>query len=184
MGGCEHNVTGQAMNDSITKEETTIRNENIAFDKFDKGEQLPYDLLLLADPSRDLVDEYLKSSDIYAARQNNEILGIVVLFPLTIETVEIKNVAVKTEFQGKGLGRFLIENAVQVALLNRQKSVCIGTANSSVGQLYLYQKLGFEITEIKRNFFTDNYAEPIYENGIQAKHMLILTRQLNDEPNI
>lgn len=168
------------MNDSIIKEKMTIRNKNIVFDKFDKDEQLPYDLLLLADPSKDLVNEYLKSSNIYAARLNDEILGILVLCALTAETVEIKNIAVKTEFQGQGLGSFLIENAVQVALLNRQKSVCIGTANSSVGQLYLYQKLGFEITDIKRNFFLDNYAESIYENGIQAKHMLILTRQLND----
>jgi len=162
----------------------TIIKENLAFNKFDKEEQLPYELLLLADPSKDLVNEYLKSSDIYVARYNAEILGIVVLFPLTTEAVEIKNVAVKTEFQGQGLGRFLIANAVQVAVLNRQKSICIGTANSSIGQLYLYQKLGFEITDIKRHFFTDNYAEPIYENGIQAKHMLILTRQLNDERTI
>ena len=158
-----------------------IRDENIDFDKLEKDKQLPYDLLLLADPSKDLIDEYLKSSNIYVARHNDEILGIVVLFPLTRETVEIKNVAVKKEFQGQGLGSFLIENAVQVALLNRQKSVCIGTANSSIGQLYLYQKLGFEITDIRRNFFIDNYAEPIYENGIQAKHMLILKRQLNEE---
>lgn len=178
------NLRSGKKNDSSTKDEMTIRNENLAFDKFDKDKQLPYDLLLLADPSKDLIDEYLKSSDIYVARHNDEILGIVVLFPLTKETVEIKNVAVKTEYQGQGLGSFLIENVVQVAMLNRQKSICIGTANSSVGQLYLYQKLGFEITDLKRNFFTDNYAEPIYENGIPAKHMLILTRQLNDERKI
>lgn len=157
------------------------KNQNITFDKLDKYDQIPYELLLLADPSKDLIDEYLKPSDIYIAIQNNEMLGIVVLFPLTTEEVEIKNVAVQSELQGQGLGSFLIENAVQVALLNRQKSICIGTANSSVGQLYLYQKLGFEITDIKKHFFTDNYAEPIYENGIQAKHMIMLTRHLNDE---
>ncbi len=157
------------------------KNQNITFDKLDKDDPIPYELLLLADPSKDLVDEYLKRSDIYTARQNDETLGVIVLFPLTTETVEIKNVAVKPEFQGQGIGSLLMENAVQVALLNKQKSICIGTANSSIGQLYLYQKLGFEITGIKNHFFTDNYAEPIYENGIQAKHMLILTIQLNDE---
>ncbi len=158
----------------------TVYTEKITFDKLDQNKQVPYELLLLADPSKNLVDEYLKHSEIYTARLNDETIGIVVLFPLTTETIEIKNVAVKPEFQGQGLGSFLIENAVQVASLNRQKNICIGTSNSSVGQLYLYQKLGFEITDIKRHFFTDNYAEPIYENGIQAKHMLILTRQLNE----
>ncbi len=135
--------------------------------------------MLLADPSKDLIDEYLEQSVIYTARQNDKTIGVVVLFPLTTETVEIKNIAVAAEFQGQGIGSFLIENAVRVALLNKQKSICIGTANSSVGQLYLYQKLGFEITGIKRDFFTVNYAEPVYENGIQAKHMLVLTRKLS-----
>lgn len=158
----------------------TDKKQNIIFDKLDKENSIPYELLLLADPSKELVDEYLKLSDIYIARQNNETLGVIVLFPLTTEKVEIKNVAVKVEFQGQGIGSFLIENAVQVALLNRKKSICIGTANSSFGQLYLYQKLGFEITDINRHFFTNNYAEPIYENSIQAKHMLVLTKQLNE----
>ena len=162
----------------------TVKNQNIAFDKLEKGDQIPYELLLLADPSKDLVEEYLKQSNIYIARQNNETIGVVVLLSLTPETVEIKNVAVKPEFQGQGVGSFLIENVVQVALLNGQKSICIGTANSSIGQLFLYQKLGFEITDIKRIFFMDNYTEPIYENAIQAKHMLVLTKELNDERRI
>jgi aminoglycoside 6'-N-acetyltransferase I len=156
----------------------TGKSHSITFDKLDKDDHIPYELLLLADPSKDLVDEYLKKADVFVAKQIDEVIGVVVLLPLTAETVEIKNIAVKPAFQGEGIGSFLIQNVVQVALLNGQKNICIGTANSSVGQLYLYQKLGFEITDIKRDFFTDNYAEPIYENGIQAKHMLMLTKQL------
>ena len=159
----------------------TIKKENITFDKLDKNDKLPYDLLLLADPSKELIDEYLKQSDLFVARYNDETIGVIVLFPLTAETVEIKNIAVKPAFQGQGIGSYLIENVVQFASSNKRKSICIGTANSSIGQLYLYQKLGFEITDIKRHFFIDNYAEPIYENGIQAKHMLVLARQLNEE---
>lgn len=159
----------------------TIEKINIEFKKLNKNDHIPFELLLLADPSKEIIDEYLKQSDLFVAKNNDEILGVLVLFPLTKETVEIKNVAVKTEFQGQGLGSFLIANAVKVALHNKLKTICIGTANSSVKQLCLYQKLGFEITDIKRNFFTNNYAQPIYENGIQAKHMLILSRQLAGE---
>lgn len=156
----------------------TVKNQNITFDKLDKDDQIPYELLLLADPSKDLIDKYLKWSDIFTARQDDETIGVIVLFPLTKETVEIKNVGVKSEFQGQGIGSYLIENVVQVATLNGKKIVCIGTANSSIGQLYFYQKLGFEITEIKRNYFLDNYTEPIYENSIQAKHMIVLSKHL------
>ena len=171
-------VSGQTTDDTNTKKKMRVENQNTIFDKLDKDDQIPYELLLLADPSKNLIDKYLNLSDVFVAKQNDETIGILVLFPLTSRTVEIKNIAVKSEFQGKGIGSYLINNVVKVALFNGQKSICIGTANSSVGQLYLYQKLGFEISEIRKGFFTDNYPEPIYEYGIQAKHMLMLTKQL------
>jgi ribosomal protein S18 acetylase RimI-like enzyme len=155
-----------------------IKNQNITFTTLEKVDQTAYELLLLADPSKDLVDEYLSQSDTFIAKQNEETLGIVVLFPLTGETVEIKNIAVRPELQGRGIGSYLIQNVIKVAEIKEYKNAVIGTANSSIGQLYLYQKHGFEITEIRKNFFIDNYPEPIYENGLQAKHMLILTRRL------
>ena len=156
-----------------------VKNENIVFRRSDLNEEIPYELLLLADPSKKLIDEYLDRSDVFTARQNGETIGVIVLFPITTETIEIKNVAVKPGMQGQGIGSYLIENVIKFATdLNKYKSICIGTANSSIGQLYLYQKLGFEISEIKRDFFTNNYTEPIYENGIQAKHLVVLTRQL------
>jgi aminoglycoside 6'-N-acetyltransferase I len=124
----------------------TVINQNITFKRLEKKDQLPYELLLLADPSKDLVEVYLKQSDVFTATQNDRTVGVIVLFPLTEEKVEIKNVAVIPEFRGQGIGSYLIENAVLVASLNKKKSICIGTANSSIGQLYLYQKIGFEIT--------------------------------------
>ena len=157
-----------------------LENKEILFKRLNKNAPIPYELLLLADPSKDLVEEYIKCSELFIAIRNDETIGVIVLFPLTAETTEIKNIAVKSEFQGQGIGSYLIKNVIERALLNKQESICIGTANSSVGQLLLYQKLGFEITEIKRNFLIANYSEPIYENGIQAIDMLVLTKQLKD----
>lgn len=156
-------------------------NHHISFKHLDKHEQIPYDLLLLADPSKDLIDSYLKQSEVFIAQQKNETIGVILVFPLTAETVEIKNIAVKSEFQGQGIGSYLIENVIRFCSFNKQKSILIGTANSSIGQLYLYQKFGFEITELKKDFFIENYAEAIYENGIQAKHMLVLKKQLDNQ---
>lgn len=155
-----------------------IENKNIYFEKLGKDHLIPFELLLLADPSIDLVTNYLEQSEVFVTILNDELVGVIVLFPLTAETIEIKNIAVKTEFQGQGIGSFLIHNAEKVATNNGIKSMCIGTANSSIAQLYLYQKLGFEISELKKDFFTANYKEPIYENGIQAKHMLTLIKHL------
>jgi len=151
---------------------------NLTFTKLPKADPPPYDLLLLADPSKDLVDDYLKQSDVFVARQNGETVGVVVLCPLTAESAEIKNIAVKPELQVQGIGSFLIENVLKVAASSKLRSILIGTANSSIGQLYLYQKLGFEITGIRKDFFTVAYPEPIYENGLQAKHMIMLSMSI------
>ncbi|MBN1779863.1 GNAT family N-acetyltransferase, partial [bacterium] len=41
-------------------------------------------------------------------------------------------------------------------------------------QLAWYQREGFRVFAIERDFFLVNYEEPIYENGIQLKDMLRL----------
>jgi ribosomal protein S18 acetylase RimI-like enzyme len=152
--------------------------KNLTFRQLDEQEGNPFELLLLADPSKELIEKYLKSSLIFVAEQNKEIIGTVVLQSLSESIAEIKNIAVLPEQQGQGIGTYLIENIITVANREGFKSILIGTANSSIGQLYLYQKLGFKITEIRNNFFIDNYPKPIYENGIQAKDMIILTQEL------
>ncbi len=156
----------------------TAENQSLIFRQLDEHEQKPYNLLLLADPSREVIDEYLKSSLVFVAEQNTEIVGTVVLQTLSEEIAEIKNIAVSPVLQGQGIGKYLIENIITIAREKDFKTICIGTANSSIGQLYLYQKLGFEMTEIRKNFFIDNYPEPIYEHGIQAKHIIMLAQEL------
>ncbi len=160
------------------KRQITLENQNKQFRQIYSKEQVPYELLLLADPSIEMIDEYLKSSFIFIAEQNKKIVGVIVLSPLSEDLVEIKNIAVEPEFQGQGIGSYLIENMISVAIEQGYKEICIGTANSSIGQLYLYQKLGFEFYEIKKNFFILHYPDKILENGIQAKHMIVLKRQL------
>ena len=142
------------------------------------NENMPYDLLMLADPFKEMIDAYLKHSKIFVAMLNVNVIGVFVLFPLSDTSAEIKNIAVKSEFQGKGVGKLLLDYAIEMARKDNYKSICIGTANSSVGQLYLYQKKGFEITGIIKDFFMKHYPKPIYENGIQSKHMIMLTRKL------
>lgn len=60
-----------------------VKMQPITFAKLDQSGQIPYELLLLADPSKALIDNYLKQSEIFVAKQTNEIIGVIVLFPLS-----------------------------------------------------------------------------------------------------
>lgn len=138
----------------------------------------PYDLLELADPSRKMINAYLPMSSIYLAHHRDSLLGVLVIYPIDKEMAEIKNIAIKASEQGKGLGSQLLKSAIQISRERGLQKLRIGTANSSLGQLYLYQKMGFDLVEIIPNFFKDNYATAIFENGLEARHMLVLEQTL------
>lgn len=134
-----------------------------------------YELLLLADPSIEKINEYLIDSEIYTAMINNETIGILVIKKIDQSKKEIMNVAVKEEHQNKGLGKKLINFVLNIEKNNGTKVIEIGTSNSSIYQLLLYQKIGFRISSIDRDFFLRNYPEIIIENGITCKDMIKLS---------
>lgn len=146
--------------------------------KLDNNESPPIDLLLLADPSEQIVKEYLKRGQCYIAEMNNTIIGVYVLLPTRPETVELVNIAVNENRQGKGMGRRLVQHAVKNAKVQGYKTIEIGTGNSGMGQLALYQKCGFRIVGIDRDFFIRHYANEIFENGIQCRDMIRLSQDL------
>lgn len=137
-------------------------------------QEIPYDLLLLADPSKQLIDDYIQRGKCYLAYHNDVLVGEYVLIHTHPQTLELVNVAVKEEYQGQAIGRRLISHAIEEAKRLAAKSLEIGTGNSSIHQLKLYQQCGFRITGIDHDFFIRNYSEPIFENGIQCQDMVRL----------
>ena len=142
-----------------------------------KDEKIPYDLLLLADETIEAIDKYIKDSEIYIFESAKKIIAIYVLQVISKDKIEIKNIAVDRKYQGQGIGKFLLRDAANKAKEKGFKTIIIGTGDASK-QLYLYQKEGFEIYGIKKNFFINNYTEPIYENGILLKHMIMLKKTI------
>lgn len=141
-------------------------------------EALPYDLFLQADPSRAMIDSYRAGADVFLLREAGHVLGGVI-FRVSGMTAEIKNIAVGPKLQGQGIGKLLLHSMIREAGLRGLKTLFIGTGNSSIGQLHLYQRLGFELSEIRRNFFVENYSEPIWENGIECRHMVMLEKTIS-----
>lgn len=146
--------------------------------KLDSDEIPPYDLLLLADPSRKLVDDYLRRGLCFIGTLDDQIMGVYVLLPTRPDTIELVNVAVDENHHGKGFGKQIVKHAIQTAKELGYKTIEVGTGNSGVGQLALYQKCGFRITGVDRDFFIRHYDEAIFENGIQVIDMVRLSQDL------
>ncbi|MFJ5964541.1 GNAT family N-acetyltransferase [Bacillus sp. NPDC093026] len=139
---------------------------------------VPMDLLLLADPSQERVFAYVQSGSCYVAIHEQDIIGVYVLSPTSKDIVEIMNIAVKEAWQGRGIGKQLVNHAISEVKKTGAQSIEIGTGNSSIAQLAIYQKCGFRMTSIERDFFLKHYDEPIYENGIRCLDMIRLSLSL------
>lgn len=141
-------------------------------------EKAPYDLLMLADPSKSAVDDYVQRGICHVAVVQGEFVGVYVLLKTRPHTMELVNVAVKKELQGQGIGKQLVCDAIREAAKFGVKTLEVGTGNSSLSQLALYQKCGFRISGIDHDFFKNHYTEEIFENGIECIDMVRLSINL------
>lgn len=152
--------------------------DGIVVKKLSGDDEVPYELLLLADPSIEIINDYIYREDCYVAYINNNIVGVYVIIKTRPLTLELVSIAVNEVYQGKGIGKSLILSAIDVARKEKAKVLEVGTGNSGISQLALYQKCGFRMVSIDRDFFKKHYRESIMENGIQCIDMIRLSMDL------
>ena len=134
-------------------------------------------LLLLADESEEQGRSYMQEGELYvycADAKAEEAAGIVLAIPVEPDTVELKAVAVLRQLQGLGIGKRMLQTVLDVLRTNGVKRVIVGTANAGIGQLAYYQKLGFRLLRIERDFFSParGYPETMEDNGIRLRDMV------------
>ncbi len=133
------------------------------------------DLLLLADEEEKMIDRYLERGDMYILDDN----GIKAECVVTNEgngVLEIKNIAVFPQYQGKNYGKKLIEFIIEK--YSKDYSVIQVGTGASPTTIPFYEKGGFEKSHIIKNFFIKNYDKPIIENGVQLVDMVYLKKNI------
>lgn len=135
------------------------------------------DWLLLADDSEDAVRSYIDYGDLYVIHIKEQVAGVMLLITLSEHTVELKNIAIAEDQRGKGVGKTAIEAAVKLYRDNGFKTMNVGTANSSIENLAFYQKAGFRMFSIMKDYFAD-YDPPVYEHGIRGLDLVMFEREL------
>ena len=148
------------------------------------NEPAPYDLLLLADEEMQAIDRYIHQSEIYVAEKGDTLAGVYVLFPLDKNTAEIKAIAVHPDFQNRGIGKFMLSHASIQAQAKGFKELIAGTPTIAEFQLNFYQRAGFVLFDVKKNFFITYYTRPIFEDGKQLTDMAMLKKSLDSPPEI
>ena len=68
------------------------------------------DLLLEADPSKDMIHKYLNDSDVYALKKEDELISIAVILHIDRKTLELKNIVTKENYRNKGYAKTLLKS--------------------------------------------------------------------------
>jgi len=85
-----------------------------------------------------------------------------------VQEVEIKNIAVKDIYQGRGIGKLLLNDATKRATEQGFSTLSIGTSNASIGQLFLYQHKGLKSATLNTISLSIITLNPSLKTGFNA----------------
>lgn len=137
------------------------------------GAEIPRDLLLQADPSATRVKAYLANARCFVSVANGDIIGATVLQTVAPRVWELMNISVAAGHQQHGVGSALLRHAIDAARAAGVARLEVGTGSFGY-QLRFYQRHGFRVEAIVKDFFLTQYDEPVEEDGIRLKDMLRL----------
>ncbi len=99
------------------------------------------DIRILSHPQEVILDP---GGCIFVARQDGRVVGTVSLIPAGEHTFELAKMAVVPERRGQGLGKRLMEHAIDSAKQMGAKRIILYTNSRLKEALSLYRKYGFE----------------------------------------
>lgn len=132
-----------------------------------------------AEDSAAALDAYIGDGEVLVARRGDRLLGHVQLITEG-ERSEIKNMAVETEHRGEGVGRRLVERALDLARTRGAATATVAAAAADTGNLRFYQRCGFRMCSIERDAFTPTtgYAAGTMIRGVELRDRVWLEAEL------
>lgn len=140
------------------------------------GKKAYLSLLLLADEQESMIDRYLMRGEMFAMRDGETALAVIVVTDEGEGVLEIKNLAVSPDAHRRGHGRAMID-FVAGRYGGRYHTLLVGTGDSPL-TVPFYEACGFVRSHVVKDFFTDNYDHPIVEDGVLLRDMVYLKKTI------
>ena len=133
------------------------------------------DLLLEADPSKDMIHKYLNDSDVYALKKGDELISIAVICTISRKTLELKNIVTRENYRNKGYAKTLLKSLCG-NYKQKYDRMLVGTTENNIP---FYVKQGFDKYEKTiKNFFIDNYNEEIKDEDLICTDLIYYSKDL------
>jgi ribosomal protein S18 acetylase RimI-like enzyme len=114
----------------------------------------------------------------YASWLDARLAGAAVVRWKVEEPAEIIYIAVAQDLRGQGYGKQIIHFLLEELRRRGGHALLVGTANAALDNIAFYQKCGFRMFEIRRDYFA--YIQPpVAEHGIVLRDMLVFRYDLD-----
>jgi lactoylglutathione lyase len=126
------------------------------------------ELFELADDSSVQLERYIDLGRVLVALDDctGEVMGHLQLIPTAQAGVEeLKSLSVRAPFRRRGVGRALVDRAIETCRVEQAAAVTLTTAVADLDNLRFYQRCGFRASSIERDAFT---PESGYRPGLSA----------------
>ena len=134
-----------------------------------------------AEDSTAELNAYIDMGELLVAKTTSGVVGHLQLIDAGADTSEIKNMAVEAKYRGRGIGRRLIDAAIDLARAKGHSTLAVATAAADVGNLRFYQLVGFRIRSVERDAFTPivGYPARMVVDGIRLRDRVWLDVDLS-----
>jgi GNAT superfamily N-acetyltransferase len=124
-----------------------------------------------AEDSASALDSYINAGEVLVAITRGRVVGHLQLIDTAADRSEIKNMAVEAAYRGRGIGRNLIEAAIDLTRARSHSILTAATAAADVGNLRFYQRAGFRMRTVERDAFTPTagYPAEMHVDGIRLQ---------------
>ena len=94
----------------------------------------------------------------YVAKKEGKVVGFVSFAELH-DDLTVVALGIIPEYQGVGVGRRLVASAEKEAKRLKKKRILVSTSNDNLPALAFYQRLGFQIYEVKPNAIAEKHGK-------------------------
>ncbi len=91
----------------------------------------------------------------YIMKINDQIIGYYGLWTL-FEQAQITTIAISNDYQNKGYGKVLMNHLINIAIKKECELLSLEVRFSNMNAIKLYTGYGFEIINIRKNYYQDN----------------------------
>ena len=151
---------------------------SIVIKKEKENKEKYMDLLLEADPEKEVIEKYLKDGELFVLTYKEEVVCVAVVTRVNETICELKNIATVEKYRGQGYGKkmikYLFDNYKQ-----KYKKMLVGTSENNIP---FYVKQGFDKYEKTiKNYFIDNYDKEIWDGDLQCIDMYYYSKDLKEK---